>query len=689
MLVMGAMVAFGMLPLQAAEKAFVPGEVLVRYRWNRSVQKRKSLLSKGMRIKRHYGWLSRSLGADIDLVVSTERDTGQLIAAFSTRDDVVSVEPNYVRRLYEINDPYGDALWGLHNTGQQIEGLTGLVDADIDFPEAWAMSRFTTSRVVVAVIDSGVDYYHPDLMSNMWINPGEMPSNGLDDDGNGYVDDVVGYDFQGDFQGMVSPDPLPMDYYGHGTHVAGTIAALCNNGVGVAGVCTRASVMALKAYDNYTGNLPDSTILEAFQYVALMKQRQVNIVAVNASFGGSTYSYAISDAISALNQVGVVVCAAAGNDVSNNDIDPTYPANYSLANIITIAATDNQDRLASFSNYGASTVDLAAPGDGIYSSIPCDQGFFAVVFQQDTEYEAGRLNYGGITTGITAMAYDCGLGSNMPPQVAGNIAFIERGELYFTEKVANAMQAGARAAVIFDNTVGERSWTLQYPSNWIPVVSLSQADGDAIRTQLPLALTVINENVPELAYGYKGGTSMATPHVAGALAFIALNFPNDAMTQHIARVLDNVDPVSALSGRVATGGRLNLRRCIDTDQDQMPDWWELQYTPYLNSLFVPGDFDVDGLMDRDEFYAGTDPTLEQAWIVLDLDAVSVGGQVLTWTSASNRLYTVERATSLSAQDYTNIAVDVLGVPPQNCWTDSVSAAETRFYRIKVRRPPVL
>jgi subtilisin family serine protease len=210
---------------------------------------------------------------------------------------------------------------------------------------------------MVGVIDTGIDYNHPDLAANVWTNPLEIPGNGIDDDGNGYVDDVHGYDF-------VNRDGDPMDDHGHGTHVAGTIAAVANNGIGVAGVSWHAKVMALKFLDaGGSGWVSDA--VEALNYATDMGAK-----ITNNSWGGGEYSTALRDAIAAANSAGAVFVAAAGNSANNNDATPFYPAGYEGPNVIAVAATDASDTLAVFSNFGRNTVQLGAPGVGIYSTVP-------------------------------------------------------------------------------------------------------------------------------------------------------------------------------------------------------------------------------------------------------------------------------------------------------------------------------
>ncbi|HEY9725652.1 MAG TPA: S8 family serine peptidase [Chroococcales cyanobacterium] len=276
------------------------------------------------------------------------------LALYGTNPLIEYIQPNYniVLETTIPNDPSVNQLWGLNNTGQ----TGGTPDADIDAPEAWDIQ--TGNSVVVGVIDTGVDYTHPDLINNMWTNQAEFNgSPGVDDDGNGYVDDIHGYDF-------VNNDGDPFDDNGHGTHVSGTIAAEGNNGIGVSGVSWSSEIMALKFLDA-SGSGTTFDAIEAIEYATMMGAQ-----ITNNSWGGGGYSQALYDAIAAAGAAGQLFIAAAGNNSNNNDVNPSYPASYNLDNVISVAATDSNDQLASFSNYGATSVDVAAPGVNIYSTIP-------------------------------------------------------------------------------------------------------------------------------------------------------------------------------------------------------------------------------------------------------------------------------------------------------------------------------
>jgi subtilisin family serine protease len=275
----------------------------------------------------------------------------ELIAKLKKEPLIEYAEPDYIISIAKTpNDPRFSELWALHNIGQ----TGGAVDSDIDAPEAW---DFTTgsSNVIVAVIDSGVDYKHEDLKDNMWENQNETPGNGLDDDGNGYIDDIYGID-------AITNTGDPMDYHGHGTLVAGTIAAVGDNGKGVVGVCWKAKIMALK-FSGKDGAGVVSDAIECIKY-AIKKGSHI----INVSWGGTTFCQALKDAIDASKNAGILFVAACGNQSSNNDSRPFYPASYDCENIISVAATDDNDDLASFSNYGYASVDVAAPGFSITST---------------------------------------------------------------------------------------------------------------------------------------------------------------------------------------------------------------------------------------------------------------------------------------------------------------------------------
>ncbi|QSV65196.1 MAG: S8 family serine peptidase [Dolichospermum sp. DL01] len=276
------------------------------------------------------------------------------IATYRNSSTFKYIEPDYIvtKAATFPNDPDFPKLWGLHNTGQN----GGTPDADIDAPEAWDIQK-GNPNLVIGVIDSGVDYNHPDLVGNIWTNPGEIAGDGIDNDNNGYIDDIRGWDF-------AYNDNNPSDVDGHGTHVSGTIAGKGNNGVGVTGVAWNAKIMPLK-FLNDSGSGSTSNAIKAIDYATAK-----GVKITNNSWGGGGYSQALYDAINAAGQQGALFIAAAGNSGQNADLYPMYPAAYNLANIISVASTNRHDKLSWFSNYGLTSVDLGAPGEEIYSTLP-------------------------------------------------------------------------------------------------------------------------------------------------------------------------------------------------------------------------------------------------------------------------------------------------------------------------------
>ncbi|MCS6772098.1 MAG: S8 family serine peptidase [Kiritimatiellae bacterium] len=296
----------------------------------------------------------------VDVVrIRREADRERAIKAYRSRREVRFVEPNYrLRKLVVPNDPMFSDLWGLRNIGQG----GGVPGADINVTNVWALYGTGNTNVIVAVIDTGIDVTHPDLVANLWQNPGEIPGNAVDDDGNGIVDDVFGARWT---NGDGSPTSgNPMDGDGHGTHVGGTIGAVGNNNLGVAGVNWAVRLMALKFLDD-SGSGWTADAIAAIEY-AISKGAHI----LNNSWGGGRFSQALEEAIEAAGDADQLFIAAAGNSNNDNDSVPMYPASYDAWNIIAVASSDRRDRMSSFSSYGRSSVDLAAPGSAIRSTVP-------------------------------------------------------------------------------------------------------------------------------------------------------------------------------------------------------------------------------------------------------------------------------------------------------------------------------
>jgi len=342
-------------PASAGMPEYRDGELLVRFRSSSNQRARDTAHRRiGARVARRFG----SVDGLQHVRLPDGLDVQDAVGRYLDDPSVMYAEPNYVVRAEAVPDDEGFGwLWGMHNVGN--EG--GLPDADIDAPEAWEIETGDAS-VVVAVIDTGVDHLHEDLVGNRWSNPGECNSNGLDDDGNGYIDDCHGVDAAND-------DSDPIDDNGHGTHVAGTIGATGNNGIGVAGVVHDVSILACKFLNNRGSGLT-SDALECFDYVLAEKLAGTNVVAVNNSWGSAARSEAVAEAIAAHRQAGILNVFSAGNFGVDAEL---YPASVDDPGIVSVAATTRTDELAEFSSRGRS-VHLGAPGQHVYSTVPGTYG---------------------------------------------------------------------------------------------------------------------------------------------------------------------------------------------------------------------------------------------------------------------------------------------------------------------------
>ena len=649
---------------------YVEGEAIVTLKGSADVQAvEQSLGGKEIQITRRYNALSQLRGKHYMAVKAPGRTTSALIAELKQNSAVEMVEPNYISRFdvrFTPNDTRFSQLWGLKNTGQAVNGYAGTAGADTSFNAAWALAGVNTNEVVVAVVDTGIDSSHPDLVTNLWTNAGEIPGNGVDDDHDGYIDDVHGWNAAGN-NGTIT------DSGSHGTHVSGTVAATGNNNRGVIGVNHRAKIMMLRA-SNDGDSLLHSWLYTAFDYIVAKKMEGVNIVAINASYGGIGFDSVEEAAVQSAGDVGIILCAAAGNSAVNNDVIPHYPSSYTLSNIIAVAATDQTDDLTWFSCYGATSVDLAAPGENVLSTIPTwltqeieTNSAYTDIALGTNVFRGTNLDYSG-TESLSGIILDCGSGQSyqFPPFVNGNIALIERGTtLTLPQQVANAMTAGARAAIIYNNVPGRFTGSLESSGSWINSVAISREDGLAIKAVLPAVggvTTTVETSFTDTAYDYYDGTSMATPHVAGAVAFAAMNFPEESMSQRIQRILTNVDVLPSLSGLMTTGGRLNLQQMVDTDNNGLPDWWERQYFGHYTGTDTNADFDGDGATEWNEWVAGTNPTNAQSCfkIVSVVDNGNGVDATLTWTSLTNRSYQVERAVDLFGGSYQSYSTVLSG-----------------------------
>jgi len=360
--------------LVAGGPRFVPGELLVKFKSGASATNRGRAIaaaraSVGERI------LTAAMRGAGDNEGVTLLRTGmgvpEALQAMLASGTVEYAEPNwlYTHQL-DSNDPYvtGGSLWGMY--GATATGGGKANQFGIGATTAWTNNKTDCSSVVVGIIDEGYMFSHTDLAANAWTNPGETAGNGRDDDGNGLIDDVYGWDFAGNNNTVF--DGVGDD---HGTHVAGTIGGVGGNGVGVAGVCWKVKLLNAKFLGSTGGSTANA--IKAVDYFTTLKTRTTNpvpVVATNNSWGGGGFSQALKDAIDRADAAGILFVAAAGNSGTNNDATASYPSGYTSANIIAVASITSTGSLSSFSQYGATTVDIGAPGSGIWSTVPVASG---------------------------------------------------------------------------------------------------------------------------------------------------------------------------------------------------------------------------------------------------------------------------------------------------------------------------
>ncbi len=471
--------------------AYVPGQLIIRFQEGLGAEEIDAFYQEyGLTEMDDLNRLAVVAHQELKLAfVSVDVDQ-TLIDTLERDPRVVYAEPNYILQVNEApNDPDYSQLWGLNNTGQ----TGGTAGADISAEDAWDVST-GSSNVVVAIIDTGVDYTHEDLGPNMWVNSAECPqgygeceADGEDNDNNGYVDDFHGIS-------AVTDSGDPMDDYGHGTHVAGTIGATGNNSTGVVGVNWNVKIVACK-FLSATGGGTVADAVKCFDYINHLKNEQnVNIVATNNSWGGPAPSQALEDAMAGPDQP--LHIAAAGN--SNSSV-PHYPAAFELENIISVAATDHADLYADFSNHG-NWVDIAAPGDNIYSTVPSG------------------------------------------------------------------------------------SCPLCDPSGYAPI----------------------------------SGTSMATPHVTGAVALIASKYTSLELSQIRQRILTGYDPLEDTSKTTLTNGRLNVFNTLEEDTTAPAPVADLAATELLLTQVrltwtATGDDGMTGTANAYDIRYSTSPITPETW----------------------------------------------------------------------------
>ncbi len=501
----------------------------------------------------------------------------EALAVLRGDPEVLYAEPNALRRLNKSpDDPLFPSLWGPER---------------MRAPLAWD-SLTDCRETVVALVDSGLDTTHPDLAANLWVNPGEIPGNGRDDDGNGRVDDIHGWDF-------LFEDPDPRDANGHGTHVAGTIAAVGDNAAGVAGLCWRARLMVLRAFDA-SGTATVADLVEALAYARDMGAR-----IVNASYTGELASQAEKEALEALAAAGILVVTAAGNDGRDIDREPVYPAGYDLPNLLVVAASDTSDRPAAYTNRGVRRVHVAGPGEAILSAQMGEEEALPLQdFEGGTggwvlEPPAGRAspgfdslwaladspagNYGdAVNVLLASPSFD------LSGFAGGTLEFFLRhdiapdGDKLVVESFPGAAGTwtsqqvwtfGAAGSALYAQGIDGRSAGWVFAAAYFDDPDLQTGSRVRFRLQTNAAGTADGFAVDEVrvraqrpgqdTYGTLSGTSMAAAHGSGIAALVWASDPALTAGQVRQRLVDGAERTAALAGRVFSAGRLDAYRAVN------------------------------------------------------------------------------------------------------------------------------
>lgn len=531
------------------------------------------------------------------------RSVEEVINEVRLDSNVETVEPNYYSYVSDLgtDDVDKNKLWGLDNFGQTItfdDGTTsvGTSGADIDLPRAWNIS-IGTSDVIVAVIDTGVAWNHPDLVDNMWDG-----SNCVDQNGDTIVGGCLhGYNF---VTNSTNPAPVwtDLDTSSHGTHVAGTIAAKVNNSLGIAGVGQKIKIMALNV-QSADGHFYSSNIVKAIDF-AIKNGAKV----INASYGGPSYSSAEYDAINSFKDTGVFITTA-GNDASDNETTHQYPSDYDLDNIISVAATDNKDQLGSFSNYGSTSVDVGAPGVDIYSTVSYRKDYIEdyldytnssgsywqvantsnvgkifvtdsrTPYSNNSDYTitSENINIAAMASNPTklvfkAQCYDVGTTDSGGEATSDYVAleFSGNGTDFtevskFNKASISGISTGSCGSTYCSNTftvdIGSSYLTsnFKYRLHW---KTDSSSNTDIGCYVYGIKIIDYPENGTDAGYDFKDGTSMAAPYVAGLAGYLLSVNPSATYSQLRDNILNNGDAIDALSGKTTTGKRINAYNSV-------------------------------------------------------------------------------------------------------------------------------
>lgn len=580
-------------------RGYIPGEILVTYKKGYPVNKLMEL--------------HRSLGCSLlkehkrrnvhKIKLPAGLSMRQAIEKYSESTLIKYVRPHFLRYHNSTvpNDPHFGLQWGLHNTGQDLNGKKGTIDSDMDAPEAWDR-RHECSNVIIAVIGGGIVHDHPDLAGNIWFNPGEILGDGIDNDGNGYTDDVNGWNFA-----FNNNDVIELNPSGHDTMIAGVIAALGNNAAGIAGVCWETQIMPIRV--DKSGAIGIFEEIQAIDY-AVANGAKV----INCSFGG----YLVFDederrAIEDAQSAGVLFVCSAGNDGKSTDVHPHYPSCYGLDNIISVGASDQNDRIWSFSNYGAASVDVIAPGENIYSTIPAREVLFCEDFQGVSPDDIGSQFIKGGTNNYWGTyqldeddirAYgdndywnpyrnnSDGTITSIPINTTGK----ERIVLTYWVDYETELNYDYLMVEVFDGIDWQEitkhtgcDWgyfyfdITKYSNSNLKIRFTWHTDSSVGKLGCELDDIVITcaRAYAGSEYDFGDGTSLAAPYVSGLAGLLFEAYPNASFTDIKNIILNSVDVKPEFADKCLSSGRINANNAISL-------------------LKLPGDINGDGKVELED-----------------------------------------------------------------------------------------
>ncbi len=582
-----SVVIYSAAPAASQLPPHVPGEMLVQFKpgTERKTKSQLTQLAQSQTV-RFFGQ-----GRIQVVKVAPGSSLEQARQILMNHPDVISAEPNYILTAQkQPSDTQFVLQWALHNSGQIVDGYVGTPGADMDALDAWSIAT-GSDDIVVAVVDTGCNVTHPDLAANLWTNGDEIPGNGVDDDGNGHVDDFNGWDFRDD-------DNDPADISGHGSHVAGIIAARSNNQLGIAGMAWRARIMPVR----FMGAFDQGTTADAVAAIEYAIAQGARII--NCSWGGGGYSTVLRNIMA--NSDALFVCAA-GNIASDNDSAPFYPASYQADNIIAVAASDQMDRLTWFSNFGTRSVDIAAPGIRIYSLHNSRRQVWRSDFK---DYMMTDWTTGGYPDSWTVVDPPY---ANDSPTLATNAggAYANLSDMWARSPAIDLSKASASTLdfkmvgvsqtnadkllieisddavtwstcpLLVGGTVLESgiSGTVPY---WTPVkADLGSLDGksqaylrlrftsDAAESKSGFYLDNLSLTAAasDATYSFMQGTSMAAAFVSGLAALVLSQDPELSPSQIKSTIQRSVDLNQALEDRVLSGGRVNAFNALTLIQE--------------------------------------------------------------------------------------------------------------------------